>query len=98
MTTATQFKQLATSIDLRNLSIGYKPSRKETKVVASNLNTSLRPGELVCLLADGSQSAKILRHLPCDGSRFSESDASHLFWRTKRFSIESHCAEITVSA
>jgi iron complex transport system ATP-binding protein len=55
-------KQLVAAIELRNLSIGYKPSRKETKVVASNLNTSLRPGELVCLLGpNGAGKSTLMR-------------------------------------
>jgi len=74
MTPAAQLKPQATSIDLRNLSIGYKPSRKETKVVASNLNTSLRPGELVCLLGpNGAGKSTLMRTMagmqkPLDGA------------------------------
>lgn len=73
MTTATS-KQLAATIALRDLAIGYKPSRKETKVVASNLNTSLRPGELVCLLGpNGAGKSTLMRTMagmqkPLDGA------------------------------
>lgn len=73
MSTATS-KQLDAAIELRNLSIGYKPSRKETKVVASNLNTSLRPGELVCLLGpNGAGKSTLMRTMagmqkPLDGA------------------------------
>ncbi len=73
MTTATS-KQFAATIALRALSIGYKPSRKETKVVAVNLNTTLRAGELVCLLGpNGAGKSTLMRTMagmqkPLDGA------------------------------
>jgi iron complex transport system ATP-binding protein len=61
MTTATS-KQLAAAIELRALSIGYKTSRKENKIVASNLNATLRAGELVCLLGpNGAGKSTLMR-------------------------------------
>jgi len=73
MTTATS-KQFAATIALRALSIGYKPSRKETKVVAVNLNATLRAGELVCLLGpNGAGKSTLMRTMagmqkPLDGA------------------------------
>ena len=62
MTTAAQLKPQAAVIALRNLSVGYKPTRKETRIVASNLNTSLQPGELVCLLGpNGAGKSTLMR-------------------------------------
>jgi iron complex transport system ATP-binding protein len=74
MTTAAQLKRQATAIELLNLTIGYKPTRKETKVVAENLNATLRAGELVCLLGpNGAGKSTLMRTMagmqkPLDGA------------------------------
>jgi iron complex transport system ATP-binding protein len=52
----------AATIETRALTIGYKPSRKETKVVADNINAELRAGELVCLLGpNGAGKSTLMR-------------------------------------
>ena len=59
---AAAAKTTSTAIELRNLTIGYKPTRKETKVVAENLNASLQAGELVCLLGpNGAGKSTLMR-------------------------------------
>jgi iron complex transport system ATP-binding protein len=61
MTAATIAKQ-ATMIEARGLAIGYKPSRKEIKVVAENISATLRAGELVCLLGpNGAGKSTLMR-------------------------------------
>ena len=63
MNSATaQAKSASSAIELLSLTIGYKPSRKETKVVAENLNATLRAGELVCLLGpNGAGKSTLMR-------------------------------------
>ena len=52
----------AAAIELLNLTIGYRPSRKETKVVAENINAELHAGELVCLLGpNGAGKSTLMR-------------------------------------
>ncbi len=47
---------------LKNLAIGYRPSRKQTKVVAENLSVNLKAGELVCLLGpNGAGKSTLMR-------------------------------------
>ncbi len=62
MTATAEAKTKAAAIELLNLTIGYKPSRKETKVVSENLNATLRAGELVCLLGpNGAGKSTLMR-------------------------------------
>ncbi len=73
MTTAAAPARTTAAIELLNLKIGYKPSRKETKVVADNLSATLRAGELVCLLGpNGAGKSTLMRTMagmqkPLDG-------------------------------
>jgi iron complex transport system ATP-binding protein len=58
----TTAPRAAATIETRALTIGYKPSRKETKVVAHNINAKLRAGELVCLLGpNGAGKSTLMR-------------------------------------
>jgi iron complex transport system ATP-binding protein len=51
------------TIEIRSLTIGY-PGRKETKVVAGNINADINNGELTCLLgANGMGKSTLLRTL-----------------------------------
>ncbi|MCI0388887.1 MAG: ABC transporter ATP-binding protein, partial [Acidobacteria bacterium] len=60
--TATAMAKEISMIEARSLTIGYKLSRKETKVVAENINASLRAGELVCLLGpNGAGKSTLMR-------------------------------------
>lgn len=58
-----------------NLTIGYKRSRRATRIVASDISASLNTGELVCLLgANGVGKSTLLRTLagmqsPINGKR-----------------------------
>ena len=62
MTATAQVRTNTAAIELLSLSIGYQPSRKETKVVAENLNATLRAGELVCLLGpNGAGKSTLMR-------------------------------------
>jgi ABC-type lipoprotein export system ATPase subunit len=50
------------SLKVNNLVIGYKVTRKETKVVAENIRSTLRAGELVCLLGpNGAGKSTLMR-------------------------------------
>ena len=52
------------TIILKNLSIGYKAKNTETRVVAANIDASIRQGELTCLLgANGVGKSTLLRTL-----------------------------------
>lgn len=49
---------------INNLTIGYKTSRRATRIVASDISASLLTGELVCLLgANGAGKSTLLRTL-----------------------------------
>lgn len=51
------------TIEIKSLSIGY-PAKKDTKVVATNINASIHKGELTCLLgANGIGKSTLLRTL-----------------------------------
>ncbi len=52
------------TIRLENLSIGYSNKKSDVKVVAENINASIRSGELTCLLgANGVGKSTLLRTL-----------------------------------
>jgi iron complex transport system ATP-binding protein len=62
MTTTAPAQTHVAPIELRRLSIGYKPSRKEIKIVAENITAALRAGELVCLLGpNGAGKTTLMR-------------------------------------
>lgn len=62
MTATAMVRAKPAAIELLNLTIGYEPSRKETKVVADRLNATLRAGELVCLLGpNGAGKSTLMR-------------------------------------
>ncbi|KAA6317030.1 iron complex transport system ATP-binding protein, partial [termite gut metagenome] len=51
------------TIDIKNLTIGYS-SKKNKKIVAENINSSIFSGELTCLLgANGIGKSTLLRTL-----------------------------------
>jgi iron complex transport system ATP-binding protein len=51
------------TIDIKNLTIGYT-SKKNTRIVAENINSSIYSGELTCLLgANGTGKSTLLRTL-----------------------------------
>jgi iron complex transport system ATP-binding protein len=62
-----------TTLELRNLAIGYKSGHRELRVVARNLNLKLRRGQFTCLLGpNGVGKSTLLRtlaglQLPLDG-------------------------------
>ena len=54
----------ATVLRTKDLSIGYRRTRRAPVVIASDLNFSLRPGELVCLLGpNGAGKSTLMRTL-----------------------------------
>lgn len=72
-----------TILETRRLSIGYKRSKHQVRVIADDINVTLRAGQFVCLLGpNGTGKSTLIRTLagiqaPIDGTIFIAGDALH---------------------